>query len=213
MSTQVGELKNYGTMWYDPKGIANILSFKKVREKYAVAYDATNKSFTVTTKPNGKVFVFKELVLGLHYLDTKAESGVALVNTVAGNHSSYSNDDYLWAVSTRELQVKIGWLSLCDIIHIIENNHLPNCPVTKADIMAAERIFGPDIGSLKGKTTQHNPHAIKQVVEPLPPEIMSQYWHVTLCADIMYINGIPFIMTLSRNIKFGMVKAIINQKQ
>jgi len=161
-TTQVGELKDYGTIWYDSLGIANILSLKNVRKRYAVAYDTTNYAFMVT-KPNGKVFVFKASVSGLHYLDTTdAESGVALVNTVANNRNNYSNEAYLRAVQARELQIKIGQPSTQDFIHIVDNNHLPNCPITKADIMAAEHIFGPDIGSLKGKTTRRNPHAVKQ---------------------------------------------------
>jgi len=41
-----------------------------------------------------------------------------------------------------------------DFIHLVDNNLLSNCPVTKMDILAAEHIFGPDLGSLKGKTTQ-----------------------------------------------------------
>jgi len=38
-------------------------------------------------------------------------------------------------------------------IHLVESNLIANCPVTK-DILAAEHIFGPDIGSLTGKTTR-----------------------------------------------------------
>jgi hypothetical protein len=32
---------------------------------------------------------------------------------------------------------------------------------------------------------------------------MQQYRHVTLFADMMKVNGIPFLMTISRHIKFG----------
>ena len=32
---------------------------------------------------------------------------------------------------------------------------------------------------------------------------MQQYRHVTLSADVMKVNGIPFLMTISRHIKFG----------
>ncbi len=41
---------------------------------------------------------------------------------------------------------------------------------------------------------------------------MSQYRNVTLAGDIMFVNKIPFFMTISRNIKFGTAEMILNQK-
>ena len=79
--------------------------------------------------------------------------------------------------------------------------------------MAAEDIFGPEAGSLKGKTMRHNPHTVKQVVEPLEPSIMKQYRHMMLGADVMYVNGIAFLVTVLRHIKFGMVEPLVNRKQ
>ena len=32
-------LKGYGIMWFDKGAIANILSFRRIREKYPVSYD------------------------------------------------------------------------------------------------------------------------------------------------------------------------------
>ena len=37
---------------------------------------------------------------------------------------------------------------------------------------------------------------------------MDRYRHVTLCANVMYVNGIPMMVTLSRNIKFGTVEVL-----
>ena len=79
--------------------------------------------------------------------------------------------------------------------------------------MAAEDIFGPEVGILKGKTTCRNLHTIRQVVEPLEPSIMKQYCHVTLGVDMMFINGIAFLVTVSRHIKFGTIEAIISRKR
>ena len=90
----VGNLRGYGTVWYDPNGIANILSFKRVREKYNVWYECDELAFVVT-KPDSTMFKFVESPDGLHYLDTEGESGTMLVNTVAANRSNYSNHDYL----------------------------------------------------------------------------------------------------------------------
>jgi len=37
---------------------------------------------------------------------------------------------------------------------IVANNELPNCPISRRDTVAADAIFGPDLGSLKRKTTK-----------------------------------------------------------
>jgi hypothetical protein len=136
------------------------------------------------------------------------QSGTVLVNTVAENKSNYTNQDYLNAVKARGLQIKIGRPSTKDFIDIVNSNQLKNCPITKADIMAAEHIFGPDVGSLKGKTTRRQPPVIRQVVEHLPDNIMPRYRDVTLCVDVMFVNRIPMLVTISRNIQFATVEAI-----
>lgn len=206
----IGDLPGYGTVWYDPRSIANILSLRRVAAKYHVAYDSHDNGSFVVTKPDGTVFEFQASEGGLYYLDTE-NTATVLVNTVADNKAKYTNDDYLKAVAARELQIKIGRPSTKQFIHIVTSNQLPNCPITKADIVAAEHIFGPDVGSLKGKTVRRRPHLARTNVEPLPPQIMSRYRNVTLAADLMYVNGIPMLVTISNNIRFGTVEALPNR--
>ena len=68
MTNLVGDLRGYGPVWYNPYGIANILSFEQVREKYEVQYESNEQAFVVT-KPDGMMFKFVESPEGLHYLD------------------------------------------------------------------------------------------------------------------------------------------------
>jgi transposase InsO family protein len=77
-----------------------------------------------------------------------------MINTVADNRSSYTNRAYSRAILARKIQRTIGRPSTKQYISIVERNLLPNCPVTRDDIIAAEKIFGPDVGSLKGKTVR-----------------------------------------------------------
>jgi hypothetical protein len=206
----IGDLPGYGTVWYDPESIANILSLKRVAEKYHVAFDSEHGGSFIVTKPDGKVFEFKQSAGGLYFLDTD-ETGQVMVNTVADLKSNYTNEDYLKALRARELQIMIGRPNTKHFIQIVTSNQLPNCPVTRADIIAAEHIFGPDVGSLKGKTVRRRPHLAKPTIEPLPPQIMSRYRNVTLAADVMYVNGIPMLVSISRNIRFATVEALPNR--
>ena len=46
----------------------------------------------------------------------------------------------------------------------------------------------------------------------MPTDILEKHGDVTLAVDIMYMNEIPFVMTTSRAIHFGMAKLIKNEK-
>ena len=94
----------------------------------------------------------------------------------------------------------------------ISIKHLANCPVTRADIIAAKDILGPNLGSLKGKTVRHPNEHVPGGMEGVPHEIMSLHKNVTLCIDIMFINKIPFLVTISRNLKFRTVEALDNRQ-
>jgi hypothetical protein len=95
---------------------------------------------------------------------------------------------------------------------IMDRNLLPKCPITHANVDAAEDIFGPDMGCLKGKAVQHAiPHALTRLL-PGPLPIMRQYYNVTLAGDIFQMNCIPFFMTISHNIHFCTTKMVTNQR-
>jgi hypothetical protein len=93
-------------------------------------------------------------------------------------------------------------------LNIVEKNLLKDCPVVRADVLAAEDIFGPNLGSLKGKTVRRSGERVRPEYEQIPTSIMERYRDVTLCVDIMFVNKIPFLVTISRHIKFGTVEAI-----
>jgi hypothetical protein len=212
-TNMIGDLAGYGTVWYDPMSIANILSLSRVIEKFHVTYDSEHGGSFLLNRPDGTAREFQRSDRGLYFSDfattvrhdvqspQDTSSAIVMVNTVAANKSNYTNADYLKAVSARELQIKIGRPSTKRFIQIVTSNQLPNCPVTKADIVTAEHLFGCDVGSLKGKTVRRRPHLAKPTIEPLPPQIMSRYRNVTLAADVMYVNGIPMLVTISRNLR------------
>ena len=219
LTTLIGDLPGYRTVWYDPMAIANILSLRQVRKQYHVMYNSTHRKFVVT-KPSGKEFTFWESEGGLHYLDTagpqhkqKHQEHVFTVNTVRDNKRNMTNNDYLRALRARELQIMVGRPSDKDLIKILKTSSLPNCPVTPRDVIFANKLFGPDVGALKGKTTRRGPPVVDSPVAVDTTSILEHYGEVTLCVDLMYVNKVPLLVTLSRNIKFGTMEAVTDRKE
>jgi len=111
------------------------------------------------------------------------------------------------------IQNIIGHPSTDDYINYVQRNLIPNCPVTKANILHVEDILGPNLGSLKGKTTRKPPEKVTiNSCDELPNGVLEEHGNVMLAADIMYINQIPFMMTTSRAMHFGTAEIIKNKK-
>ena len=214
-TNMVGDLPGYSTVQYHPKGVANILSLAQVRGRsYHVTYDCCNGHGFKVHKPDGMVCLFKQSTRGLFYMGSTGDTeGVTLVNTVANNCSSYTNHDYLRAVLARKLQKIIGQPRTRTFLTIVEKNLLPNCPITRKDILAAEAIFGCNVGSLKGKTVWQKATWVEGFSVDIPSSIMSRYRSIVLASDIMFVNKIPFFMSISQHIKFGTAKMLQNQKK
>jgi hypothetical protein len=127
------------------------------------------------------------------------------------SRTGINNRDYSRALLARTIQDTIGHPSTRSYLHIIENNLLPNCPVTREDVIAAEDIFGPNLGSLKGKTTWLGMSHVRTTPTTLPMQIMSRYKDVTAAGDIIHVNTIPFFMSVSRHIKLGTAEMITSK--
>ena len=83
-----------------------------------------------------------------------------------------------------------------------------NCPVTVNDVNNAEKIFGPDVGALKGRTTRKNPPVVLQDNIEIPDELMRTDDPLTLCMDAMYVNGAPMLTAIDKTVKYRSLVAL-----
>jgi hypothetical protein len=66
---------------------------------------------------------------------------------------------------------------------------------------------------LKGKTVRKASDQVRAGgLVPIPAAIMEHYRRLVLCVDVMKDNKMPFLVTMSRAIKFGTVAWLRNAK-
>ena len=83
---------------------------------------------------------------------------------------------------------------------------ITNCLVTVQDVENANRIFGPDLANLRGKTIRTKlEHVCIEYVQ-IPLDFVELHKYMTLVADVMFVNGLPFMVTSSRGISLVTIK-------
>ena len=63
----IGDLPGFGTVWYHPNGIANVLSLAKVQKMFRVTYDSHNGNCFKVSSPQQPRFIMSDQ--GLYYHD------------------------------------------------------------------------------------------------------------------------------------------------
>jgi len=78
---------------------------------------------------------------------------------------------------------------------MVREKLITNCPVTVQDVENANHIFGPDLDNLRTKPE----HVCIEYIQ-IPRDFVELHKYVTLVADVMFINGLPFLVTSSQGI-------------
>ena len=200
------------TVKFDPNGICNIISFKTMKKLYPIRYsshpeDKGEANFEVHTKQG--VAKFKPCEKGLHYLNicelkTKHDETVmalAEVTTIRKNYEGFTKREVEQAIQARKLQAMLGSPSQTDYEGMVRGKLIDHCPISITDIKNAHRIFGPDLAGIRGKTVRKTPERVEAEIVAVPRNLVESYKYCTLVADVMFVNGIPFLITRTRGLQ------------
>ena len=222
-SNMKGVFKNLGPVWFNRASIANILSLAEVRKVCRVTLDTEVEPTMFVHRKDGSLMKFTEHSTGLYVFDTASPSNYtsepvsayALVSTVADNKKLFTRREIDRADAARDLYRKIGRPSESDFLSILSKNLIRNCPVTVDDAKRATIIYGPDLAALKGKTTRSAaaPHVPTFEAVPIPAHVAAHHRNLTLCVDFFYVQGIPFLHSISRKIGFRTVAQVPNRSK
>ena len=210
-SNQVAEVPGYGTVWYDSRAIANIFGLCDLKQKYRVTYDSEHGDI-LAVHMEDKIIEFKSNSDGLYeynvsdaYLkevENKKTETSHVIETVAENKTGFTERQFQRAKAARELYHNVGSPTVDNFKALLKMNVIKNCPVTVADVNAAEKIFGPALSTLKGKPTKQSPKPVIRDKIELPDDIVKLDHNLDLCIDTMFINEIPMLTTIDKTIRF-----------
>jgi hypothetical protein len=98
------------------------------------------------------------------------------------------------AEEARTLMKRLGFPSNASLVNLLQSGGINNTPCCSSDVDRAERIFGPDIPSLKGKSS-HSQVKIPKNLEFFSPPLQAEQ---ELFMDIMSIDDVKFLITVLR---------------
>ena len=107
----------------------------------------------------------------------------------------------------------LGFLSEQDFENMVRSNMIFNCSVNFSDAKNAKLIFGPDITSLKFKSVRRKPSSIVMDYVEIPREILESRKKLEVSTDIMFINKLPFLVIISRQLKFTTIWYISSKNE
>ena len=228
---QKGTLPGVGTVWYSPESVINVLSLKHMNAHtdYKVDYHGEDEKphFLVRNLRSDVVTKFGEVGdIYIHTIEvggakksslTNSKTGQSYsssaISTVEANKKLYSKRQVRNADKVKPLLAMLSYPSKKDLITMIRNRVISNCPLTENDVRRYFEIYGNNEGSIKGKATRKRPeHVTTESLVTIPEEILREHRTLTLYADLFFISGMPYFTTISEGIMFTTVEALQNRK-
>ena len=208
-SNQEASVPGFGKVYFDKDAIANIFGLSDLKKKYRITYDSMKEDAFLVYKEN-EIIRFECSPEGLYqyevskgYKSDLKDSGTSyLVSTVTENRKGYTLRQFERAKQARKLYHIVGTPTIENFKSLIRMNIIKNCPVTVEDINIAEKIFGPDISSLKGKSTRRKPKPARKDLIKIPKELIMKHHDIELCMDTMYINQCGMLTAIDRTVKY-----------
>ena len=202
--------------WLDRLGIANVISLSTLEALGPVSYDSNVRGGSfVCNAPEGTIVFHRCPDTDFPYIDLDEQddnSAVLLVQTVRQNFEGFTSTEVEKAIAARRAQASSGHLSeqvmKREVSRTDCHSLFRDCPVSSKDITNANNIFGPSLPIIKGKQVRKKPSRVEPQYISIPAQVMELNKFVTLVADVMFVNGLPFFVTLSRNIRFATVQFV-----
>jgi hypothetical protein len=122
------------------------------------------------------------------------------VQTVRGNLKGYTQHEVEEAHATCEARAMLGHLMNKDFLGMVRSGMIANCPVSLTAVLNANCIFGPDLAGVWGHMVRRPPKFGTMNHVQIPRALLEHHQRVTLAVDVMFVNRVPFLVSVSRGL-------------
>ena len=145
---------------------------------------------------------------GFPYINMQSTDAVAMIQTVRQQYEGFTKCKVQDATAARKAQAMTSHPTDTQFLKMVSNNSIKNCPVKPQHITNAHSIFGSSITGVCGRTTRQKPEQVEAVVGRIPNDFHHLHKFVVLTANVMFVNGMAFLTTLSRKLQLSTVEQL-----
>ena len=138
---------------------------------------------------------------------------IVLLNTVAENHEGFTRWEYEGAKVERCSLGLMVYSSEQDFAIMVSSNMITNYPITYCKIQNANKIFGPGVPTMKGKSVSRRSEAVVSYYMGIPEEILAMNTDLEVSVDVMFVKKFPFLVSVMKRLKFMTIKYIANRME
>ena len=131
---------------------------------------------------------------------------------MCGNYKNFTKDQVEGAILARKLQAMLAHLPDDKFKLMVSQGTAGNCDVKVTYVSNTTAIFGPYLPGLMVQTVREKPERVEPQCTHIPWVFYRLQNFVTLVADMMFVNSVPFMVTQSRDIHMLTAKALPNHK-
>ena len=174
--------------FFDSRAPCNILSFGELAKIHRIEFSPEDNCFTVFKYPYKYAF---DNLDGVYTRDFSVQPSYQMYRTVQDAMSLFSKRAVELARGVRELMHARGVTSPQEMIRTLEAGAIEGCKFLPEHVRLADKIFGPDIASLRGKSKRRKPLPAPDTSFKVMPVRQLQWLYVDLFLNLWsYISNI-----------------------
>jgi hypothetical protein len=209
MMDMTGDLGNIQKMWLNKCRVVSIVSLKILEKIWPISYHSKkgmNAGHFIIHANDSNINVRKNSRRMPFFNLKELEGEVALcliqdtINMVQKNMEGFTKCKVEEAKAACKVQGMLGHPTDSNFLGMVASNMIANCDVTKNAVKNANPIFRPDLAGVRGRTVRTTPEPVCIDYVQIPMAILDRHSLVTLTIDCMFVNGVPFLVSVPRGL-------------